>query len=49
MSVSVYNCLGCGRKVDIDLTTATKIICPSCGYRILSKDRPKLVRKVLSV
>ena len=45
----MYKCLGCGRKVEIELATATKIICPSCGYRILSKERPKLVKKVYSV
>jgi DNA-directed RNA polymerase subunit RPC12/RpoP len=44
----MYKCLGCGRSVDIDLSTAAKIICPSCGYRILEKDRPKLVRKIMS-
>lgn len=45
----MYKCLGCGKGVNIDLATATKIICPSCGYRILEKGRPKLVRKVESV
>lgn len=45
----MYKCLGCGRTVDIELATATKIICPSCGYRILTKERPKIVKKVYSV
>ncbi len=44
----MYKCLGCGKTVDIDLSKVTKIICPSCGYRILEKDRPKLVRKIVS-
>ncbi len=45
----MYKCLGCGKTVKIDLATAPKIICPYCGYRILEKERPKLVRKVESV
>lgn len=45
----MYKCLGCGKAVKIELGTAAKIICPSCGYRILEKERPKLVRKVKSV
>ncbi len=45
----MYKCLGCGRQIKIELATATKIICPSCGYRILEKERPKLVRKVESL
>jgi DNA-directed RNA polymerase subunit RPC12/RpoP len=44
----MYKCLGCGRAVDIDLSKATKIICPLCGYRILEKDRPEIARKILS-
>lgn len=45
----MFKCLGCGRKIDIELATATKIICPSCGYRILEKERPKVVSKVRSL
>ncbi len=45
----MYKCLSCGRIIKTDLSTATKIICPSCGYRIINKERPKLVRKIDSV
>jgi DNA-directed RNA polymerase subunit RPC12/RpoP len=45
----MYKCLGCGRKINLELTTAAKIICPSCGYRILEKERPKTAKKVQSV
>ncbi len=44
----MYKCLGCGRTVKIELATATKIICPSCGYRILEKERPKVAKKIQS-
>ncbi len=42
----MYKCMHCGRKTEIDIRTAKKIICPSCGYRILLKDRPPVIRKV---
>jgi DNA-directed RNA polymerase subunit RPC12/RpoP len=46
--VNMYKCLNCGKDVKIELRTAKKIICPYCGYRILSKTRPKVVKKVFS-
>ena len=46
--MNTYKCIGCGKVVEIDLVTAKKIICPACGYRILEKERPKIVKKVLS-
>ncbi len=45
----MYKCVCCGRPVKIDLATAKKIICPACGYRILEKERPKVIKKVYSV
>ena len=45
----MYKCVGCGKSVKVDLTTAKKIICPSCGYRILEKERPKVIKKLHSV
>jgi DNA-directed RNA polymerase subunit RPC12/RpoP len=45
----MYKCVYCGKGVKIELKTANKIICPSCGYRILEKDRPKVVKKVMAV
>ncbi len=45
----MYKCVYCGKDVKIDLKTAKKIICPSCGNRILEKDRPRVVKKIMSV
>lgn len=45
----MYKCLLCGRKIKIDIRTTDKIICPSCGYRILEKQRPSVVKKVMAV
>ncbi len=45
----MYKCVCCGKSVKLDVATAKKIICPSCGYRILEKERPKVVKKVPSV
>lgn len=42
----MYKCMNCGREIDIELKTVKKIICPFCGYRILKKERPKIVKKV---
>lgn len=44
----MYKCVCCGRSITIDVKTAKKIICPSCGYRILEKERPKIVKKVMA-
>jgi len=44
----MYKCLGCGRMVKIELATASKIICPSCGYRILEKMRPPVAKKIMA-
>lgn len=44
----MHKCVCCGRAVKIDVRTAKKIICPSCGYRILEKERPKVVKKVMA-
>jgi DNA-directed RNA polymerase subunit P len=45
----MYKCLNCGKNVEVNLKTAKKVICPHCGYRILVKARPKVVRKVKAV
>jgi DNA-directed RNA polymerase subunit P len=42
----MYKCLECGREVEVELRTAKKIICPFCGYRIIRKDRPVVVKRV---
>ena len=46
--VYMYKCLNCGKEVKLDLKTAKKIICPRCGYRILSKTRPKIGKRVIA-
>ena len=37
-----WKCFSCGKKVD-DISV---VKCPSCGYRIIVKERPAMVRKV---
>jgi len=44
-----YECMNCNKPIEIDLNAVKKIICPSCGYRILEKKRPKIINKVHSV
>ena len=44
-----YKCENCGKESEIDLATAKKIICQYCGYRILKKMRPKMVKKVVAI
>ena len=44
-----YKCINCGKKVNIDLSTAKKIICPYCGYRVLEKLRPKVATEVAAI
>lgn len=37
-----WKCLACGKRVE-----NVKIVkCPYCGYRVLSKERPLVVKKV---
>ena len=43
-----YKCIDCGKEVELDLKTAKKVICPFCGYRIISKPRPVKGKKVLA-
>lgn len=44
----MYKCTGCGKEVQIDLSTARKIQCPFCGYRILKKERAPITRRIIS-
>jgi DNA-directed RNA polymerase subunit RPC12/RpoP len=44
----MYKCLNCGKEVEVDLRVAKKIICPYCGYRILSKPRPVVSKRVIA-
>ncbi|MBS7644703.1 MAG: DNA-directed RNA polymerase subunit P [Candidatus Bathyarchaeia archaeon] len=42
-----YTCVNCGSKVtseELELTPEIK--CPFCGYRVLKKMRPPIVKRV---
>ncbi|MCJ7506394.1 RNA polymerase Rbp10 [Candidatus Bathyarchaeota archaeon] len=40
-----YECVSCGTKVSAEqLAVTPEIKCPICGYRILKKARPPIVR-----
>jgi len=42
----LYKCEHCGKEIEMDLSTAKKVICEHCGYRILEKTRPNTVKGV---
>ncbi|MFH1445242.1 MAG: DNA-directed RNA polymerase subunit P [Nanoarchaeota archaeon] len=44
----MYKCQNCGREIDIDLSSDKKIQCPFCGFRIIKKMRPPVIKKVLA-
>ncbi|MBI4021579.1 MAG: DNA-directed RNA polymerase subunit P [Candidatus Aenigmarchaeota archaeon] len=44
-----YQCLNCGKQVDLDLKAAKKIQCSYCGYRILEKLRPPVAKRLSAV
>lgn len=41
----MYKCMNCGKEVSKE-DLKKRIRCPFCGYRILLKKRPEIVRKV---
>jgi len=42
-----YECVSCGARVTAEqLAVTPEIKCPICGYRILKKVRPPIVRHV---
>jgi DNA-directed RNA polymerase subunit RPC12/RpoP len=45
----MYTCVNCGKAVETDLKTAKKVICPFCGYRVIKKSRPPVIKKVRAV
>jgi len=43
----IYECLSCSAKVTVEqLSVTPEIKCPICGYRVLKKVRPPIVRHV---
>lgn len=38
----------CGKVVEIELATAKKVQCPFCGFRILTKRRAPIIKRVTS-
>jgi DNA-directed RNA polymerase subunit P len=43
----VYQCVQCGSKITSEqLSIMLGIKCPNCGYRVLRKMRPSVVKKV---
>lgn len=44
--MDMYRCISCRREVKVEPKTTPKIQCPYCGYRIIEKMRPKIVKKL---
>ena len=43
----IYKCVRCGKLINADrLALMVEIKCPYCGYRVLRKIRPPIVKKV---
>ena len=43
----IYECINCSAKLTADqLAMTPEIKCPFCGYRILKKVRPPVVKRV---
>jgi len=44
-----YKCLKCGADVSAEqLSITPEIKCPNCGFRVLKKNRPPVVKRVKS-
>ncbi|MBU2520384.1 MAG: DNA-directed RNA polymerase subunit P [Nanoarchaeota archaeon] len=44
----MYKCQSCTKDVKIEFSTNQKIQCPFCGFRIIRKTRPPIIKKVLA-
>lgn len=45
----LFECMSCGAKITSEqLIIAPETKCPSCGYRVLKKIRPPVVKTVKS-
>jgi DNA-directed RNA polymerase subunit P len=43
----LYECINCSAKLTADqLAMTPEIKCPFCGYRVLKKARPPIVKRV---
>jgi DNA-directed RNA polymerase subunit P len=43
----MYECISCGQQLTVDqLAMTPEIKCPFCGYRVLRKSRPPIVKRV---
>jgi len=43
----VYQCVQCGSEITSEqLSIMLEIKCPNCGYRVLRKTRPPVVKRV---
>lgn len=44
----MYKCLSCSKEIELE-QVKEKIRCPYCGYRIITKLRPKTIVKVRAI
>jgi len=43
----MYECISCGKQLTADqLAMTPEIKCPFCGYRVLRKARPPVVKRI---
>jgi DNA-directed RNA polymerase subunit P len=43
----IYECVQCGMKINMEqLSITPEIKCPNCGYRVVRKLRPPIVKKI---
>jgi len=43
----IYECISCGERVTAEqLAITPEIKCPMCGYRVLKKIRPPVVKHI---
>jgi DNA-directed RNA polymerase subunit P len=40
----MYKCMKCGKELELE----EKVRCPFCGFRIVVKTRPEIVKRVLA-
>lgn len=46
----LYECLRCGYRCDgKEIVDRGRIVCPQCGYRVIKKVRPPIVKRVKAI